>query len=285
MRIVKATNLACPLDGLALACGNGQWTCAQGHAFDIARQGYVHLMPVQQKRSRDPGDSKTMIAARRRFLDTGTYAPIARALNEAVVARLPRDAEACVLDAGCGEGYYLDRLHRNLREAPGDGAVAFVGMDISKWAVQAAARRDKALTWLVGTNKSPPLLPESVDVVISTFGFYHFAGLAGVLKPGGALVLVEPGPEHLIELRAIIYPEVRRREPPALDFARELGLEPDSVRTLRYQSETLSNETIGDLMCMTPHLYRASHAGKMAVQALEALSLSVDVVFRVLLKD
>ncbi len=282
MRIIRAANLACPLDGLALERTDAQWRCPQGHSFDIARQGYVHLMPVQQKRSRDPGDSKAMVAARSRFLDTGIYRPIARALNEVILARL--SSECCVLDAGCGEGYYLDQLHQALLAAPGDASVALIGMDISKWAVMAAAKRNQAVTWLVGTNKSPPLLGQSVDVVISAFGFYHFEGLAGVLKPGGALVSVEPGPEHLIELRQIIYPELRRRDAPAPDFAREHGLEPDTMETLRFQAEVASHAQLMDLMTMTPHLYRASHSGKAALEALNALSITVDVVLRVLRK-
>jgi hypothetical protein len=72
------------------ACATGAaWRCAGGHCFDIASQGYTHLLPVQNKRSRDPGDSKEMVAARRRFLDAGCYQPIAAAVARLALADMP----------------------------------------------------------------------------------------------------------------------------------------------------------------------------------------------------
>jgi len=68
MRVTPFRMLACPLDGMPLHCTGSAWRCVSGHSFDIASQGYTHLLPVQHKRSRDPGDSKEMVAARRRFL-------------------------------------------------------------------------------------------------------------------------------------------------------------------------------------------------------------------------
>ena len=76
--------------------------CARGHAFDIARSGYVNLLQPQERRSLNPGDSEEAVAARRRFLDRGHAEPLLNAIR--VVAGAP----ARILDAGCGEGYYLD---------------------------------------------------------------------------------------------------------------------------------------------------------------------------------
>ncbi|BBI59951.1 hypothetical protein HSBAA_12570 [Vreelandella sulfidaeris] len=67
MSITPFQALACPLDGEPLHVAGNTWRCAAGHSFDIAKQGYVNLLPVQQKRSHDPGDSKAMVAARQRF--------------------------------------------------------------------------------------------------------------------------------------------------------------------------------------------------------------------------
>src|SRR5690606_16504733 len=124
--------LACPLDGAPLQREGASWRCPSGHTFDVAAQGYTHLLPVQHKRSLDPGDSKEMVAARRRFLESGAYAPIAAAVNRAVLADALCDARLHCLDAGCGEGYYL----RSLAAAAGDHPLVLLGLDISKWAVQ-----------------------------------------------------------------------------------------------------------------------------------------------------
>ena len=139
MSITPFQALACPLDDEPLQRDGKVWRCAHGHSFDVARQGYVHLLPVQNKRSRDPGDSKQMVAARRRFLNAGHYRPIAEAVSRAALAGLPTDATANCLDAGCGEGYYL----RELADAAGEQPLALLGLDISKWAVLAAAKLKK----------------------------------------------------------------------------------------------------------------------------------------------
>ena len=108
--IIPFPALACPLDKSPLENQGASWRCAAGHSFDIASQGYIHLLPVQNKRSRDPGDSKEMIAARRRFREAGVYQPIAQAVAEATLTGLsPASTPGC-LDAGCGEGYYLRQL-------------------------------------------------------------------------------------------------------------------------------------------------------------------------------
>lgn len=160
--------LACPLDGTPLQRKKTAWCCVAGHSFDIASQGYTHLLPVQKKRSRDPGDSKAMVAARQRFLNAGFYQPIAAAVSDAVLKDLPPTTTASCLDAGCGEGYYL----RQLAAAAADRqALALLGLDISKWAVLAAAKQDKRPNWVVGSNANLPVLPGTLDRVLCLFGF------------------------------------------------------------------------------------------------------------------
>lgn len=264
--------LACPLDGTPLHCAGSAWTCASGHSFDIAGQGYTNLLPVQHKRSRDPGDSKEMVAARRRFLTAGFYQPIAAAVSRAVLADLPADASISCLDAGCGEGYYL----RQLAAAVGDQqTLALLGLDISKWAVLAAAKQDRRPNWVVGSNANLPVLPGTLDRVLCLFGFPVYAEFARVLKTGGRLLQVDAGPDHLRELREIIYPSLKPERPADLQTPEGFGRL--STETLRFPIELTSAGQIADLLAMTPHLFRASAEGRAAAAALTALSLSVDV--------
>jgi 23S rRNA (guanine745-N1)-methyltransferase len=274
--------LACPLDGLPLSRLDRQLLCPEGHSFDIARQGYANLLPVQHKKSRHPGDSAAMVAARTDFLDSGAYAPIAEQLAQSAAALLPARGEVAVLDAGCGDGYYLDRVFQQLSAADQGLTLSLVGLDIAKPAIIAACRRNKAITWLVGSNVRPPLLPGTVDLVLCLFGFPGWEAFAGVLRPGGHVLLVDPGPEHLIELREVIYPEVRRSPPPALDKAEAAGFRLTHSQTLTFNTGALSRAQLDHLLVMTPHLYRASSEGKAAVAALDTLALTVDVVFRTL---
>ena len=72
--------LLCPICGETLINDDRRWVCPRRHSFDIARQGYVNLLAVQQKHSLHPGDTRQQVLARRSFLDGGFYAPIADAL-------------------------------------------------------------------------------------------------------------------------------------------------------------------------------------------------------------
>ncbi len=280
MKIIKANNLACPLDGTPLL-GDKSLRCDYGHSFDMARQGYLHLLPVQNKRSKEPGDSREMVEARSRFLEAGFYLPISDQLNSIALQHLPLADDLCVVDAGCGEGYYLDRFCAALmvREC---GAATLIGLDISKPAVVAAARRNKLITWLVASNSNPPLLPQSVDMIFCMFGFPDYAAFKKILKPGGKVVLVEAAEDHLLELRQVIYPEVRKAPPPALDRAEQAGFALIDSQPFSYQTAALNREQIADLLVMTPHLFRATREGKAAAAELDSLVLTVDLQLRVL---
>lgn len=261
--------------------------CPTGHSFDVARQGYVNLLPVQQKRSKNPGDSKEMIEARTAFLNTGIYRPIADKLNDITDALLTEANNQSInlLDAGCGDGYYLVHLLDYLEHKGSMLDIACIGLDISKPAILAAAKRSKQIAWLVASNKQPPVLAGTVDIIFCLFGFPVYDSFRKLLKLGGKIILVDAGPEHLIELRKIIYPTINKSEPADLSQAEAAGFSLSDQTRLTYTSEKISNTQIMNLLCMTPHLYRASKEGKQAASQLESMDLTIDVLFRVLKKS
>jgi len=144
--------------------------------------------------------------------------------------------------------------------------------------------KNRQITWLVGTNRQPPVVSGSVDSILCVFGFQNFDGFSHVLKTGGRVVLVEPGPDHLRELRAVIYTEVRKSDPPDLSRAEAMGFVLQDRQQLQFRTGALDTAQINDLLVMTPHLYRATQAGREEAGRLQALELTVDVVFRILEK-
>ncbi|QSP93835.1 methyltransferase domain-containing protein [Marinobacter salinisoli] len=267
--------LACPLDGEPLNQSEKTWQCARGHSFDVARQGYIHLLPVQKKKSLEPGDSKDMIAARQRFLAQGFYDPISSAVNEAVMRASEGGETICCLDAGCGEGYYLRKLSAALTDKT---KCALIGNDISKWAVLKAAQQQRTgVRWIVASNANLPIQTDTLDVVLSLFGFPIYNEFSRVLRPGGILIQVDAGPDHLRELREIIYPELKPE-----GNVRELpsGYELVEENRMTYVQALDKQEQIFDLLAMTPHLYRASAEGKAKAEALDSIMVTVDVILR-----
>jgi 23S rRNA (guanine745-N1)-methyltransferase len=265
--------LICPLDKQPLQLNERTWCCENGHSFDIAKQGYVNLLPVQNKRSKDPGDSKAMVQARREYLNKGYYQPLAQALADTVLAM----GSQALLDAGCGEGYYLRYLVEQAEQQGTELSVA--ALDISKWAVQAAAKQDKRLSWMVASNNAIPLADNSVDTILCVFGFPVEAEFKRVLKPGGRLIMVDPAENHLKELKTIIYPELKSKSErlPINDSDFELS----SEQRVNFQVELNNNESIKNLLTMTPHLYRASKEGIEKAEKLQSLAITADVWVRV----
>ncbi|KAF0807015.1 rRNA (guanine-N(1)-)-methyltransferase [Alcanivorax sp. S71-1-4] len=275
--MARFTRLTCPLDHSPLHAEGPQLRCEQGHSFDIGRPGYVNLLPVQHKRSRAPGDSKEMVAARHDFLSSGLYAPVAGLVGQALA---PISHPGTVLlDAGCGEGYYLNELLGALPLSPEH----CYGLDISKWAIQRAARRRSDVNWLVASNRHPPLASGSVDILLCMFGFQSYPGFSNVLGEGGHLVLVEAGPDHLRELREIIYPQIKEKSLPRSDAAQAAGLRLISSERKQYHI-ALNPKRLAQLLVMTPHLYRATAEGKAAAAALAQLDLTLDICIQILEK-
>lgn len=284
MNIIQAENLACPIDGERLEPHEKHLFCVNRHSFDIARQGYINLLPVQHKRTKNPGDSKEMVLARAQFLNSGIYEPVARKLAEITCTQIADYTEACLVDAGCGEGYYLDFVFNELKAQEGDIDLSFIGLDISKAAIAEAAKRNKQITWIVGTNRRPPVDNGSVDIISCVFGFQSFEGFKKILKPGGRIILIEPGPDHLKELREIIYAEVEKSGPTDISGPEKIGFSIIDEQQLQFRTEVINNVQINNLLLMTPHLYRATNEGKEAAANLQQLELTVDVFFRILEK-
>lgn len=263
------SQLCCPLCATPLTLEQRTYRCTQGHCFDMAKQGYVNLLPVQNKRSKDPGDSKAMVQARADFLAQGFYQPLAEIIAKAALRADPRT----LLDAGCGEGYYLRHL---LHTAP--ERLQAVALDISKWAVLAAARQDKRATWLVASNNKIPVASGSIDALLCVFGFPVEDEFKRVLSESGRLLMVDPAPNHLLELKQVIYPEIKHKEA-TLPVAEDAWQLTNAERVI-FSVNLPSNAIIRDLLTMTPHLYRASSEGRARAEALTELTVTVDVWVR-----
>ncbi|MGH8352587.1 MAG: putative RNA methyltransferase [Pseudomonas sp.] len=249
--------LTCPICQGALSAVDNGVICPAGHRFDRARQGYLNLLPVQHKNSRDPGDNAAMVEARRRFLDGGHYAPLAKRLAELAAGYAPTRW----LDIGCGEGYYSAQLAEALPQADG------YALDISREAVKRACRRAPQLTWLVASMARVPLADASCQLLASVFSPLDWQEAQRLLTPGGGLLRMGPTREHLIELREKLYDQVR-------DYSddKHLALIPDGMRlahseTLSFNLHLASAEARADLLAMTPHGWRASAERRAAVIA------------------
>jgi 23S rRNA (guanine745-N1)-methyltransferase len=185
--------LLCSVRGcrLALAREDNRLVCGAGHSFDVARSGYINLLQPQERRSKQPGDTPEAVAARRRLHDRGISEPLFLGIREFL---RPASTDL-VLDAGCGDGFYLGSLAQQI------GFEAH-GVDISIPAVDAAARRYPACEWIVANaDRSIPYSDGSFSSVMSITGRMNAPEFQRVLRDDGRLLIALPSPEDLCEIR------------------------------------------------------------------------------------
>ncbi len=265
--------LLCPVCGLALSKECNTWCCPNRHCFDIARQGYVNLLTVDKKHARHPGDTKEQVAARKAFLDGGFYSPIAAKLCETVLPLSPK----AVLDAGCGEGYYLTQLQAGLPHTE------FAGIDISKDAVRFASVRNKHALWITGTAAALPFSDGSFDCVLSMFALTADREFARVLSPGGRFLQVLAGPMHLLALKSIIYPEILQKEKVLQPAVAGFSLEHSETLTFDFSLD--DRQQIANLLSMTPHFWRISKEGAARLSDTHFLTDRAQVIFNLYRKE
>lgn len=286
------------------------FVCTNNHSFDLAKQGYLNLLPVNAKNSREPGDDKAMVQARTRFLDLGYYRPVAnhiatclkhyaKAVANTDTSDITESTGLRVLDIGCGEGYYTSSLKKIVSAdstlsnglpprsssppeigSPSHGMTAGIevyGFDISKAAVLASAKRDKTITWFVGSMNLLPLAPHQFDFQLSVFSPFSAKETFNMAKPGGYFLTLSAGPDHLIELKQELYETLN----PATESKHETELadywEPIERTKVHFTIELRSQDHLAALLGMTPHFWRAKPAKKATFLLKEQLNCTVDM--------
>lgn len=297
----------CPLCHSPIQPAPDTWRCDGSlnpkqtvHTFDVARQGYVNLLPVQQKKSKAPGDSQASIEARKRFLNAGHYQPLQALVGQqmqALLAKQLKDEQGKApinwLDIGCGEGYYTQAM-AELESGLIDNLIA---ADISKPALvelakvgKAAGRlwyqQDKATSAratiiypLVTSAANLPLNAHSMTGISSIFSPILPSAFAEVLVDDGYLIIAKPDAGHLASMREALFDDVREHD--SDKFLQELSSEFTLLHTHRVSHElALSANDLKDLMTMTPYAYRAKSEKRQALlDAVAAQDFNTEAKF------
>ncbi|MCW8108517.1 methyltransferase domain-containing protein [Alteromonas ponticola] len=251
--------------------------CKNRHSYDEAKAGYVNLLPVQHKHSLVPGDNKQMVKARRLFHATKGYQPLMDELSRLISKLVPfhEVSELSLFEAGCGEGSYLAALADSL--AQHGAGVKSAGIDISKPAIELASKAYKGCQFAVGSNFKLPLQANSQDIILQVFAPGKMSEYKRVLAPRGILVTVDPGRNHLWELKERIYATPRQHE--------QLNQQQDDFKNVA--TEALSfNLDLTDkvrqqgLLDMTPYVWKLNDHKRAQIDA-ELTSVTADFTLRI----
>lgn len=266
---------ACPVCADPLTLVERTLRCANNHCFDLAKEGYSNLLLANQKNSKQPGDSKIMLRARRDFLQAGFYQPLANQIVELI--RPYVSAHSQFLDCGCGEGYYSEQVYKALQPS-------ISGIDIARDGVRLAAKRFKTLTlnsqspanFAVASSFHLPLPSHQLDAVLQVFAPVSEPELLRVLKPRGVYCDVSPGPKHFTQLKQKLYRQARDHEAPDMAPGFTLLVE----ERISFDIELNNNRDLQNLLMMTPLYWKGSIEAKAELMAMDEFTLTIDFVLR-----
>lgn len=265
--------LTCPVCQEPLFLNGKNLSCENNHSFDRAKQGYFNLLLNNAKKSKQPGDNQAMVVARTEFLNAGHYQSISDAMNQIAVELLWQKPKANLLDLGCGEGYYTERLHYALSDHQIDHNL--YGLDISKDAIKAACKRTKDINWLVANGKQGPFKANSMDVILNVFNRIMPESLSQLCAKDGKVIIASAGAEHLKQLKEAIYDTPRFVEFDAIGAMAEYF---DHEKRLPLEfTVTLNTASTQHLLAMTPHTWRCSPETQQSMLDKDGLELKVQI--------
>ena len=230
--------LACPKCHQQLHLENKTLKCENNHCYDISKRGYINLLLNPDKATNNPGDSKESLVARKAYLNKGYYDPI---LNQVITC--------------------IDEFKHQY------------GLDISKIAIDMATRYRKDVTWLVGNSKNIPILDHSLDFICALFTVVNQDELKRALKEDGYIVHVTANNQHLIEIKELIYDEIKVKSD------KYIRLDFNQVKSYDFKEKVhISNrEDALNLLMMTPHYYHIKKEKRGVLDTLQGLDITIDI--------
>ena len=252
-------NILCPICHQELKKIEKTFICNNRHSFDIARQGYLNLNTAKS----NSGDSKEMNIARDKFLNTNAY----KFLKDEIIKTISNIKPDSLLDLGCGTGYYTKDFPSNNK----------IGIDLSKSTLKIASSKDKETLYILTTIFDLPFSNNSIDLITNLFVPLSKKEISRVLKDNGYLVYVRPNINHLLELKEVLYEEIKLNEIEEINIEGLKLIKEYSINNF----VNLNNEDLLNLFAMTPYFYKSSNKDKEKLNEINELEINFDFLISI----
>lgn len=265
----KNSLFVCPICRKKLEINGKNYKCENNHSFDAAKSGYINLLTSDRMNTKNPGDNKLMVNARSKFLDSGYYSHLRDCLSEAV-NEIAKSGDV-LLDAGCGEGYYTCGIFENA--ANSNINIKAVGIDISKFATDKAAKRNRQIEFAVGSVFHVPMADSSCDILLNVFAPFCLDEYMRLIKKDGYMIMAIPDKMHLWELKREVYENPYENSPKeenieGFEFVKKLS----AKKTITLKT----NEDIVNLFAMTPYFYNTKPEDREKLSSLNSLETQTE---------
>ncbi|TDT70586.1 23S rRNA (guanine745-N1)-methyltransferase [Hypnocyclicus thermotrophus] len=259
----------CPICNQKIDKIDKSYKCKNNHTFDMAKSGYLNLLISNKKRSKTPGDDKEMVIARRNFLNTDIYEEISKSVNE-IILKLTNNKKMKIIDIGCGEGYYTSKIKEKIPNSE------ICGIDISKEAINLAAKTYKNINWVVASALNLPFLDNSIDISLVMFSRFIPEENFRLLSKNGYLIVVSTDDMHLIELKKVLYDKVKIESVDIVDEAKDYFIHKETKK-VNYNKKLTSNQEIMNLFNMTPYKWKTKKEAVKRLEKINELEITIDV--------
>ena len=254
--------ILCPICKEKLSQKEKSYKCLNNHSFDISKQGYLNL---SLSSSKNTGDEKNMIKARKAFLDKDYYLFLKEELNKIITSIKPNN----LLDLACGEGYYTKDFP--VKEK--------IGIDLSKEALKIASKEDKTTKYILKNIFDVPLKDNSLDLIITIFAPLS-KEINRLLKDDGYFIMVKPDKDHLYELKEAVYDvpyynQIKEIDIDALNLKDEIKIK---------ETKTLNNIDLNNLFKMTPYYHKTSQKDILKLEQIKELKITFSFIIDIYIK-
>ncbi|VMA29166.1 23S_rRNA m1G745 methyltransferase [Streptococcus pneumoniae] len=267
-RFASATAFACPICQENLTLLETNFKCCNRHSFDLAKFGYVNLVPqIKQSANYD----KENFQNRQQILEAGFYQAILDAVSDLLASS---KTTTTILDIGCGEGFYSRKLQESHSEK------TFYAFDISKDSVQIAAKSEPnwAVNWFVGDLARLPIKDANMDILLDIFSPANYGEFRRVLSKDGILIKVIPTESHLKEIRQRVQDQLTNKEYSNQDI-KEHFQEHFTILSSQTASltKTITAEQLQALLSMTPLLFHVDQS-KIDWSQLTEITIEAEIL-------
>lgn len=249
--------------------------CANKHHFDKGEQGYWVFSQAKKPHL----DSRQLMRAKHFLLESGIFTPVVEAMQRQLSALTPAETSLSHLDFDCGEGYYLRALAAVFEAL--SLTVSQTGIAEAENALFVAAKAQSGASLIQSQLKKLPFEDASFDLVTLIDKPLKGKELLRVLKPGGHLMWLSPGPRHLWQIREFIYPNLVEKggEP-----QQPSGLTLVASEHIRFNLD-INGEQALTLLEMTPYAWRANDKVKRQIAQHDFAQLEIDLYLTLATKD
>ena len=248
--------ILCPICKEILNRKDNVYKCLNKHSFDIAKEGYLNLNLTSSKNT---GDEKNMIKARKAFLEKDYYLFLKEELNKIIININPNN----LLDLACGEGYYTKDFP--IKEK--------IGIDLSKKALKIASKEDKTTKYILKNIFDVPLKNNSLDLIITIFAPLS-KEINRLLKDDGYFIMVKPDINHLYELKEVVYDkpyynQIKDNKIDGLILLDEIKIK---------ETKILNNTDLNYLFNMTPYYHKTSQKDILKLEQVKELKVTFSFI-------